>query len=343
MRIVADQQIPYLTSFFGSQNEIIALSEEKITSSAVKDADVLLVRSVTPVNKALVEHSSIRFIGSATAGIEHIDTRWLDEAGIAWAYAPGCNAKAVADYVLLSVVYLVQNGMLQKTPLRAGIIGIGNVGQQVNETLKRLGFEVLLNDPPRKENEIDFVSTPLDAFYDLDLICMHTPLTTTGDYPTVHLLDNTFLSQVQPNCVLLNAGRGACIDTNALKQHHLITVLDVWEQEPNIDIELATSACIATPHIAGYSQPAKYRATQQLFDAFCNHFEIDQYIKPEENTTDYIELDLFSSDWMEQAIKIENLKTLSDAFQTALTENPNNIPETFKKFRNNYTFRKEFN
>ena len=342
MKIIADQQIPYVTSFFGAENEIITLSEEEITTKTVKDADVLLVRSVTPINEILLANTSIRFIGSATAGTDHLDSQWLDKAGIAWAYAPGCNARAVADYVLLCFIHLVQSNRFKKAPQRAGIIGIGNVGQQVADRLKRLGLDVLLNDPPRQERDIDFVSTPLDAFYDLDVICLHTPLTTTGNYPTVHLLDDAFLSQLSPHCVVLNAGRGGCIDTNALKHYKLTTVLDVWQNEPNIDVDLATSAFIATPHIAGYDQPAKYRATKQLFAAFCNHFEMDHYIALEEDPSEYTELNLSASHWMDQAIQLDNLKARSESFQAALKENPNNSAEIFKTFRKKYPLRKEF-
>lgn len=343
MKIIADKEIPYLNNFFGNQGDLIQLPTEKIDAQSIKDADVLFVRSVTPITSQLISNSSVRFIGSATAGTDHMDLFYLNEKGIAWSNAPGCNAKAVADYVLLSVAVLIEQGVLPNQPLRAGVIGVGNVGEQVSEILKKLGFSVVLNDPPRAANEVNFVSTSLDQFYDLDFICLHTPLTKTGDYPTLHLLDQDFLSKLNPRCVLLNAGRGACIDTQALKQLILTAILDVWESEPNIDAELANSMMIATTHIAGYSQPAKYRATKQLFENFCNHFEVDHYINPEEDPSEYVELDILKTDWVKHALEVENLKNLSDAFKKALKENPNNIANVFKDFRKNYRFRPEFN
>ena len=343
MKIVADEQIPYLSNFFDTAGDITLLPAEMITAEAVKGADVLLVRSVTPVNNSLVANSSLRFIGSATAGIDHMNTQILDEKEIAWDYAPGCNAKAVADYVLLSVAQLIESGIYKKANLKAGVIGVGNVGQQVANTLTKLGFNVVLNDPPRADAEPDFVSTPLSAFSDLDLICIHTPLTTDGKYPTVRFINQDFLSTLNPDCVLLNAGRGACIDTESLINFDLTMILDVWDSEPDIDIALAEKTYIATPHIAGYSQPAKYRATKQLFEAFGKHFEMDHFINPEEDPSEYEEINLLQSGWRNKAINIADLKTLSDNFAAALKANPNDAENIFKSFRKDYVFRPELN
>ncbi len=322
--------------------KLITLPAEKINASRIQDADVLLVRSVTPITPTLLSGTSIGFIGSATAGIDHINTTYLNEAGIFWAYAPGCNAKAVVDYVLLSVACLIQAGTLTTTNRRAGVIGMGHVGQQVASMLKKIHFDVLYNDPPREANESNFTSTSLDQFYDLDLICLHTPLTDSGDYPTQHLIDETFLSLLNPRCVLLNAGRGACIQTHALKQFQFTTIMDVWESEPNIDIALAQSAFIATPHIAGYSQPAKYNATKQIFDALCYHFDRTHKRAQKPDPLNYVTLNLKKSDWTEHALGIENLKLLSEGFQKAIKENTSDIATLFQQYRKAYPFRMEF-
>lgn len=342
MKFIIDEQIPYVKNFFTNLGDLKIIPASQFTSENIKGADVLLVRSVTNVNKTLLAGSSVRFVGSANAGIDHLDTEYLDEHKIAWAYAPGSNAKAVADYVVLSVAHLIDAGIFQKTLLRAGVIGVGNVGQQVVDALEKCGFDVLLNDPLRGESEIDFVSTPMPEFYDLDLICVHTPLTTDGPCPTQYLIDHNFLSKLNSKCVFLNASRGGCVDTNALKQTDLVTVLDVWENEPNVDIDFVESAFIATPHIAGWSQPAKYRATHQLYDAFCNHFEVDHYLSTEKDPSEYIELGLPMPEWTERAFEVGNLQDLSDRFKNTLKKS-DNVGEAFKIFRNDYRFRPEFN
>lgn len=338
MKIVYDQEIPYIEEFFHSQGELVAISADEISPEILRDASAVLVRSVTHINSPLLDNSSIRFVGSATAGIDHIDTHYLDQANIAWSYAPGCNAKAVADYVILSVAHLIQSGVLKNQKGRAGVIGIGHVGQQVVNALTQLGFEVLINDLPRADNETDFISTPLDQFYDLDIICLHTPLAKTGPHPTFHLINQEFLSNFNSQGVLVNAGRGACVDTEALKNSNVTTVLDVWENEPNIDMELAQSAFIATPHIAGYSQPAKYRATKQLYEAFCKHFEVDHYSLPEENVMEFVNIDFSKKDWIDQVLPIENLLKLTQNLKTSCL---NNTAKAFTELRKNYRFRQE--
>lgn len=342
MNIVYDKEIPYLRECFHSNEHVLPLNANEISNESLRDADALFVRSVTPVDEALLCNSKVHFVGSATAGFDHIDTEYLDRKMIAWNYAPGCNAKAVADYVLISVAHLFQANILEKKKNKAGVIGIGHVGQQVVDLLEQLGFDIVVNDPPRADNDVDFVSTPLEEFYDLDLVCIHTPLTDNGPHPTHHLIDTRFLSHFNSKGVLLNAGRGACVDTTALKQAKLQTVLDVWENEPSIDIELAERAFIATPHIAGYSQAAKYRATKQIFEAFCNHFEVDYYDSLTENANEFASIDLTAPDWAKQILKIENLMDVSNSFKQELQKQTNTISETFKSLRKSYPFRKEF-
>ncbi|MCB1826848.1 MAG: 4-phosphoerythronate dehydrogenase [Coxiellaceae bacterium] len=341
MKIIYEQNIPFVSNFFTELADLHPLASNALTPENLKDADALLVRSVNSVNATLLRDTPIRFVGSASAGFDHLDIDYLNQQKIAWAYAPGCNAQAVADYVLLSVAHLLQQQKFRHNQPRVGIIGMGYVGQRVFDTLNKLGFDVVVNDPPRADNEVDFESAPLDKFHDLDLICVHTALTMNGPHPSYHLIDQHFLEKLNPHCVLLNASRGACIDSQALKKMKLTTILDVWENEPNIDVELVESAYIATQHIAGWSLPSKYHATRQLYDAFCSHFEVDHYLSTEEDPSNYIALDLSKANWMKQAFKIENLEKLSEAFKQTL-KTADNIEEAFRSSRKNYRLRPEF-
>ncbi len=345
MKIIADHKISSLDSLFCSKGELVALSAETITRKKLHDADCLFVRSVTTVNALLLEGTSIQFIGTATAGTDHLDLAYLNQANIAWTHAPGANAQAVSDYVLCVIASLRQQGLLKKNALRAGVVGVGQAGQRVVALLFALGFEVLMNDPPRAKREADFISIPLEEFMDLDLICLHTPLTFDGEFPSYHLINKDFLSRQKSGGVLLNAGRGAVVDSVALKQaSHMIKVLDVWENEPDIDLELLQSASIATPHIAGYSRASKHRATNMLYDAFCKHFKISThdlgklnkiYEKP-------LKITLTDPQWGKTVLQTEDLLALSDAFKQRLLNNPNDIANQFEQARKDYLLRPEF-
>ncbi|MGB6976081.1 MAG: 4-phosphoerythronate dehydrogenase, partial [Gammaproteobacteria bacterium] len=255
LKIIADQQIPWVTELFSAWGEVVQLPGRSIAHEHVVDADILLVRSITQVNQNLLQHSRIKFVGSSTAGTDHIDLAWLQHNHIAHATAKGSNAIAVAEYVVCCVAALQKQGLLTGNKLRAGVVGIGHVGTQVVQRLKTLGFEVLCNDPPRVQQEPGFISTPLTDFQNLDLICLHTPLTTTGEHSTHQLIGKDFLQRQQPGCVLLNAGRGEVIAVDDLWQYgqHLVWCFDVWPHEPNIDLPLVHQTKLATPHIAGYT------------------------------------------------------------------------------------------
>lgn len=281
MKIILDQKIHLPNALLCSKGELIRLPTETISREKLKNADCLLVRSVTKIDQDLLGGTSIRFVGSATAGTDHLDIDYLNRANITWAHAPGANAQTVVNYVDACIAGLRGENLLTGTALRAGVIGVGQVGRRVVSALENLGFDVLQNDPPRAIKEPSFVSTPLTEFKNLDLICVHTPLTFDNEFSTHHLIDAAFLSRQKAGCILLNAGRGAVVDSHALKKAtHIIKVLDVWENEPNIDLELLKLSKIATPHIAGYSQAAKNQAATMLYHALCNFYNF-----PAENVT----------------------------------------------------------
>lgn len=270
MKIIADAHIPFVKNYFSHAGELILKPGRSIVHDDVKDADLLLVRSITPVNKALLDKSKVKFVGSITAGADHLDTHYLDEAGIAWSVAAGFNALPVADYVVSVMASLQARAIIaSKKRLKAAVIGMGNVGRLVADRLTKLNMEVVVCDPIRAQNETDFISTPLSELNNLDLISIHVPLTRTGSHPTHHMINQTFLKNQKANSVFLNASRGAVVDESDLKQFgsHLIWCLDVWKHEPHIDKTMLESACIATPHIAGYSIQSKYRGIEMIYQS----------------------------------------------------------------------------
>ena len=273
MKIVADAHLPYVQEYFGRDSEIHKVLGRDMSATDVKDADILLVRAVTNVNEKLLAGSSVKFVGSMTAGADHLDTGWLDQAGISWSSAPGFNAPPVADYVVSAVAALMRRRLLPHKRLKAAVIGAGFVGTLVIEKLKLLEVDVMVCDPLRSEQEPDFKSTALEDIAGVDLISLHVPLTRDQQYATHHMIDGEFLQRQKPGCTLLNASRGGVVDSEALLEHgaHLTWCLDVFEDEPAINKAILERAAIATPHIAGYSVQSKVRGMEMLYQYCCEH------------------------------------------------------------------------
>lgn len=266
MKIVADAHIAHVKNYFSHYGELVLKPGRDISNKDVKDADVLLVRSITPVHSALLTSSKVKFVGSMTAGIDHLDTAWLNANNVLWYAAAGFNAPPVADYIMCVIAALQKKGLLLNSSKKAAVIGVGHVGRLVVERLKYLGFQVVCVDPIRALNEKDFVSISLQQVEEVDLISLHVPLTRDGDYPTDQFINQQFLQKQKPGCVLLNASRGGVIHADDLKQYgrHCHWCFDVWPHEPHIDPVILANALIATPHIAGYSVQSKMRGIEMI-------------------------------------------------------------------------------
>ncbi|TDV63455.1 4-phosphoerythronate dehydrogenase PdxB [Pseudomonas sp. LP_7_YM] len=276
MRIVADENIPLLDAFFSGLGDIRRHPGRTLDRAAVADADILLVRSVTKVNRELLEGTAVRFVGTCTIGTDHLDLDYFNDAGIQWASAPGCNARGVVDYVLGSLLTLAEIEGADLGRRTYGVVGAGQVGGRLIKVLRELGWKVLVCDPPRQAAEGgDYVS--LDEIIEqCDVVSLHTPLNKAGDLPTWHLFDRARLRQLRQGAWLINAARGPIVDNAALlevllEREDLQAVLDVWEQEPLVDVELAELCVIGTPHIAGYSLDGRQRGTAQIYHALCAH------------------------------------------------------------------------
>lgn len=279
MRIVADENIPLLDEFFADFGEIRRMPGRGIDAAAVATADLLLVRSVTPVNRALLQGSSVKFVGTCTIGTDHLDLDYFQHAGITWASAPGCNARGVVDYVLGSLLVLAEQQGVDLASRCYGVVGAGQVGSRLVKVMRALGWRVLVCDPQRQAAEGgDYVSLQ-QVLDECDVISLHTPLERAGEHPTHHLFDHSRLAALKPGSWLINASRGAVVDNQALREllaqrADLQVVLDVWEGEPQVDVELAALCRIATPHIAGYSLDGKLRGTAHIYQALCQHLGV---------------------------------------------------------------------
>ncbi|MEE1070732.1 MAG: 4-phosphoerythronate dehydrogenase [Paludibacteraceae bacterium] len=269
--IVIDKYIPFFAEAVQQHwpDECVrALEPSAIDAEAVRDADVLVVRTRTQVNEALLRGSKVRLVCTATIGFDHIDTAYCAAQGIAWMSCPGCNAQAVCDYIeeVLTTHYsLLPLGNGSGVGLCMGIVGVGHVGSLVAQMAKRLGMTVLLNDPPKG------IGVSLETIArECDVISFHTPLTHTGDYPTYHLCDASFLAQCKPNALIINAARGGVVDEQVLLASGREYVLDTWENEPRIDLDVLRHARLASMHIAGYSMMGKRNATQMCLDAIAH-------------------------------------------------------------------------
>jgi erythronate-4-phosphate dehydrogenase len=276
VRIVADENIPLIDQFFGEFGDITRVTGRTMTAADVADADILLVRSVTQVNEALLAGSKVKFVGTATIGEDHIDREYLKSRGVGFASAPGCNAQAVVDYVMSALSVLVDTRGIDFSDLTVGIVGVGNVGLLLRRRLEEMGLSVLAVDPFRDEEDVGELSS-LEQVLQADVVTLHTPLEKEGQHPTWHLINETTLNQMKDDACLINASRGAVVDNKALLEHlrtheDFCAILDVWENEPELDRELLNHCALGTPHIAGYSLDGKMRGTEQVYHGVCEFF-----------------------------------------------------------------------
>ena len=316
MQVIIDKGIPFFEGVFPPEIEVLHLSPEEITSLSVQNADALIVRTRTSINRDLLQGSHVRFVATATIGFDHIDQDYCREAGIHWVSCPGCNAQAVCDYVQ-EAISSMKSG---KTDLTVGIIGYGHVGKLVAKMAQRRGYRVLLSDPPLG------IGVSLEELApQCDVLTFHTPLTHDGNHPTFHLCNAHILSLCKSDALIINAARGGVIDEQALIAQlsavncQLSTVIDCWENEPHLNHQLLQLANLASFHIAGYSIEGKMRASEMCLEAFCKFFSlpilsINKKVVPLQGDSD--------SGWLQR---------ISDQLKTS--------PEQFEQLRKQYKLR----
>lgn len=279
MKIIADQNIPFVEKCFAHLGQVELCHGRKITPEITANADALLVRSITRVDEKLLAQTSVKFVATATIGFEHIDRDYLARRGIGFASAPGSNTNSVAEYIVAALLALGKKYKFTLAGKSIGIVGVGNVGSQVARKCAALGMKTVLNDPPLARQTADSKYRPLDEVLACDFVTMHTPLNKEGQDKTYHLADTSFFAKIKKGAFFLNTSRGGVMDTAALKQamaskHLAGVVLDVWENEPNIDPELLAKVDLSTPHIAGYSFDGKVAGLIMIYDALCKYFNL---------------------------------------------------------------------
>lgn len=264
MHLVADHQIPIVSDLFEKYCKITQKRGDSLTHDDLTTADILLVRSITPVTAALLEKTPVKWVGNCAVGTDHIDLAFLSKQNIQLAQSSGANASTVTDYVaacLTSLSFSTQN-------CTAGVVGYGHIGKKVAQLLTNLGANIVIFDPFTQN------STSFDQFLiNLDLISFHVPLTKTSPHPTFHMLHSKNLALTKKNLVVINTARGSVIEESALLQYPRTLCLDVWENEPAISLALLDRAIVGTPHIAGYSPYAKRLATQMVFNEIAIYFQ----------------------------------------------------------------------
>jgi len=339
--IIADQNMPLVETYFGHLGEVKLIAGRNIDRQAIKGAEILLVRSVTEVNSDLLQGSAVRFVGSATAGTDHIDLEYLEKNNIQFAHAPGCNAEAVVQYVL-SVFSCLKPEWQQS---RVGIVGCGNVGGRLYQKLCSLGIECQVYDPFLTTAQIPDLVT-FEKVLQCDIISLHTPLTMAGDFPTYHMFNQQVLNQLKPNSLLINAGRGAVIDNSALVQtlkqpNKPQVALDVWESEPQINTELLDLVSIATPHIAGYTNEGKIRGTTMLAEALATYLP-DYSIQSTNTVNGSLKVPLDSSGKDLNQLLLACYNVADDDQRMRKTLQSGNIAEGFDQLRKTYPQRREY-
>ncbi|MFT4861320.1 MAG: erythronate-4-phosphate dehydrogenase [Pseudohongiellaceae bacterium] len=291
MKIVADENLKYVEQLFAEYGDLHLLPGREIDSAAVADADVLLIRSVTRVDKQLLLGSQVKFVGSATSGVEHVDQNYLGQHGIYFSHAKGSNALAVAQYCTAALCFSQAAGKFDFQVARVGIVGCGFVGSALALLLRSMGVAVSVFDPflggeqAEKLRNSGVVLAELAAIFECEAVSLHVPLTGEGPYPTAHMIDESLLARLSPTATFINASRGGVVNERALLTclnnfPELFAVLDVWDAEPQINPELLQRANIATPHMAGYSRRAKARATQMLWQQYSEGYLQSPPLKP---------------------------------------------------------------
>lgn len=274
MKILVDENMPYARELFSRTGEVVAVPGRPLPEAELRDASALMVRSVTPVNAALLADTPVKFVGTATAGTDHVDQASLQAAGIGFSAAPGCNAIAVVEYVFSALLLLAERDGFALRDRTVGIVGVGNVGSRLQARLEAWGVKTLLCDPPRADRGDTGPFHTLETLVaQADILTFHTPLNKEGRYKSWHLADAALLMALRPDTILINACRGPVVDNAALLEvlkmrGDLRVVLDVWEPEPDLSLDLLARVDIATAHIAGYTLEGKARGTTQVFEAW---------------------------------------------------------------------------
>lgn len=346
MKIIIDKNIPFIQGIFEPFAEVVYKSGAEISRSDLLDANALVIRTRTICNETLLRGTQVKFIASATIGSDHIDTDFCRKNNIAWANASGCNSLAVAQYVLTALLHIAQKTDLQLDKATIGIIGVGNIGKKVADICHILGMNVLLCDAPRKHNENETSFLDIEELAEnSDIITLHVPLNMDGKYKTKHLFNEKMFARTKAK-IFINTSRGEVVDTVSLKSAITnnkidFSVIDVWENEPEIDKNLLSQVSLATPHIAGYSHEGKIAGTRMAVQAVSKFFNFELDNSQIGNLPEIEEKIIVDCKEKSLAEILQNIvKSVYDiSFDSDLLKHNY---ENFEHLRTNYKFRREF-
>lgn len=346
-----DENIAYAREAFSEFGEVMLMQGRFINNDVLKDADALIVRSVTKVNETLLKDTNVFFVGSATIGTDHIDKEYLNKRGIHFAGAKGCNADAVAEYVLTAIFNYIERFDRKLDDLSIGIIGVGTIGKRIEQYAEAFGITVIPNDPPLQEKTGDPKYRSLEEALQADIVTIHTPLTFEGNHKTYHLINESNCHFIKEGSLVINSARGRVIDTepflHCIMNKNICTVLDVWENEPEISITALKRADFATPHVAGYTLQGKVNGTKMVYDRFAILMGQEQKWEPSlpplkesgiSIKTNHSVEDVFAQvmlqvyDIYEDTLRFKQLIHMSESDRT----------NYFDRLRRNYPLRREF-
>lgn len=354
IHIIAGESIPYAKEAFETLGTVRFLPGRTISAADLEGAHTLLVRSITRVDEALLHGTSIEFVGSASAGVDHIDAAYLQTRNINCASAPGSNANSVAEYVIASLLILAKQEGFTLSGKTIGIVGVGHIGKLVKKKAEAIGLHPVLHDPPLADLG-KITQSSLQETLGCDIVTLHTPLTTDGPHPTFHLLNERSFTHLKPSTIFINAARGEVVDTNALltaitRKRIGPVVLDVWEHEPHIHWDLFNAVTIGTPHIAGHSLDGKANGTNMIYIALCRHLGVEPIWKPAHSlptpVVPSLEMDSqpkSDEEHLREMIqKIYDWKADHHRMKELLASPPEERPMLFDSLRKNYPVRREF-
>lgn len=282
MKIVCAETVLLGETAFSNAGKTVIIPDREITRDDLLDADALIIRSKTKVTEELLHGTPVKFVGTATAGTDHIDANWLQKRGIYWCGSPGCNANSVSEYLVAGLLTLSRRHGFDLEGKTIGVIGCGNVGSRVVKKCHALGMNVLRNDPPLSAVSADPDFQPLENLLaESDIVTLHVPLIKHKPWPTERMADWLFFEQMKPGAIFINAARGSVCDYDALldaKAGGAVSreIIDVWSPEPAFRTDVLKMADLASPHIAGHSYEGKLNGTIACYNELCNFFEISK-------------------------------------------------------------------
>lgn len=352
MKIIADENIPQVKEAFSRFGDVILINGREINNELLKNADLLLVRSITNVNENLLDNSKVKFVATATIGTDHVDMEYLKSKNILFADAKGCNAYSVAEYVLCAITNIYYKHKQTFENKKIGIVGYGNIGTKVYRFTEALGFQTIINDPPLERNTGKNIFHNLKEALESDIITFHVPLNMTGVDKTLHLLNKDNLDLIKQGSLLINTSRGQVVDNQIIKErlkvkNDIAAVFDVWENEPLIDIEFAERTNISTAHIAGYSLEGKLNGTKLIYNQFCELFGYKNEWNPNYPNVENNVINVNTHEPIEKILynifnSIYNIESDNQMLKKCLSANKEFISKCFDDLRKNYRIRREF-